>query len=196
MQLLARWHLYIDVSCMHVFKRFDRNLTSSDPNLQRSAATDVGCCRTPSAFPAWRRRRRRCRNSRSCWAMRRLLTQHCSWWRSLGATAGCQLRKWNEFRSHWEKWWFMFMIWRNLLILVVFLNIELPFSFHMIISNWTLGKWSILVQQWVERVIRCQCGYMFWLDLMGKPSLWRWVRTIRQTRVKKWIKTNYMPSVI
>lgn len=53
-------------------------------------------------------------------------------WPNIAAGGGHSMRqvsnflKWNEFRSHWEKWWFMFMIWRNLLILV-FLNIEHPF---------------------------------------------------------------------
>lgn len=123
MQLLARWQfihwciLYaVVVQCLFMFvlgflKRFDRNLI-----LIRSQPAEICCSRcrfsrTPSAFLAWRRRRRRCRNSRSCWAMRRSPTQHCSWWRSLDARAGGQLLKWNEFRSHWEKWWFIFICW-------------------------------------------------------------------------------------
>ena len=154
MQLLARWHLNVDVSCMHLFKKFDRHLTSSsiptyrDP-LQPSRRLLLPGPRVHSPPDV----------ADAGGAETREAAGRCTGrWPNIAAGGGHsvrqlgQLLKWNEFRSHWEKWWFMFMIWMNLLILVVFLNIELPFSFHMIISNWTLGKWSILKisSEWKE----------------------------------------------
>lgn len=182
MQLLACWHLYIDVSCMHLLKRFDRNLTSSDPNLQRSAATDVGFSPGPRvhsppdvADAGGAEAREAAGRCAGCWpniaaggghSMRQLVA-------NFESEMSLEAIGWNGGSCSWFGWicWFLLYFW--------ILSFRFPFTWSFRIEHWENGPYYILVQQWVERVIRCQCGYMFWLDLMGKPSLWRWVRTIR-----------------